>query len=172
MDNSYLIKYDESKDLETVFDFHNTQIFRVNTINTNEFLKVGMYFDSECIKRVDSEGRVRIIYVVDKVPPLSAILKFVSNPFYEVKWGIYAVIVPEDLPTLSKITPILSYALDITKLKGKFTLKVFDYTKRNDLSEVIGWMDESMEIKEEKIDVKYLEDRTGNNDLSAKAAKS
>jgi len=161
MDDMYQIKYDPQKEFETIFDFHNTQIFRLNSVSdTTDFLSIGEYFDVECVKRVDSEGRIRIIYIADKIPPLSAILKFVSNPFDEVKWGIYAIIVPEDLPTLSKIVPIISYALGITKLRGRFTAKVFDYTHRNNLEEVIKWMDENMKIRKPKIDVKTIGDRT------------
>lgn len=155
--NDYTIQFDESKSLETLYDFHNAQIFRVNTDNTDLFLSIGKEFDTECEKRADDQGRIRIIYVVDQIPPLTSILQFISNPFVKIKWGVYAIIVPQDKATLSKITPIITYGLGLTGLKNKFSLKVFDNSHRNNLKEVIEWMDQNMEVQlEAKIDIKKI----------------
>lgn len=143
MDKKITIQYDESKLIEMIEDFNNTQIFRVNTSNTEDFINAGKQFDEICIKqaKLNPEGICRIVYVVDKIPPLSAVLKFVSAPFTEVKWGIYAVIVPPDSATLNKVIPIVSYGLGITTMQGKFAAKVFNYSHRNDLTEIMKWMD-------------------------------
>jgi len=156
--NDFSLKFDDTKEIEAFYDFHNAQVLKINTLNTNVFLEQGKLFDIECENRVDEQGRVRIIYIADKIQPLSAILQFVSNPFVKVKWGIYAIIVPPDLATLNKIAPIISYGLGITGLKNKFTLKVFEYKHRDDLTEVIKWMDDNMVIQEQgKIETGDLE---------------
>lgn len=153
------VKYDESKEMEIVANYYNCQIIRVNTVNPNLFLEVGKEYDKVCISaaKADPNGRCRMIFVVDKIPPLTAILKFVSAPFNEVQWGIYAIVVPPDMETISKVTPILSYALGITELRGRYTIKVFGSEYRNKLDDVISWIDSCMEIRDAKIDVKNLD---------------
>ena len=161
-DSSFQVQFDESKDIETIYDFHNAQIFRVNTLNTDRFLAIGKEFDFECQKRVDDQGRVRIIYITDQIPPLTSILQFMSNPFDKVKWGIYAIIVSDDLATLNKITPIITYGIGITGLKNKFALKVFEHKFKSNLEEVINWMDQNMQVQlEAKMETGKL-----NKDLS------
>ena len=166
------IKYDDSKEMEIIPDYYNCQIIHVNTKNTNLFLEVGEEYDKVCIASAkrDPQGRCRMIFVVDKIPPLSAILKFVSSPFNEVLWGIYAIVLPPDMETISKVTPILSYALGITELKGRYTIKVYGNEHRNDLTEVIEWIDSCMDIRDSKIDVKNL-DKIKADILSKKEAE-
>lgn len=160
MGKQYLVDFDEAKEIEVIFDYYNTQIFRINTDNTNQFLEVGKNFDAECLKRVDDQGRIRIIYIADKIPPLSAILQFFSNPFIEVKWGLYAAVIPKDLSIVVKFVPILTYGLGITNMKDKFTARVFDHTHRNDVTEIMQWMDANMEPKAEgNIDLGILKEK-------------
>ena len=160
MDDSYKINYDMSKPIETIFDFHNAQIIRVNTENSTLFLAEGKIFDEEVLKRVDNKGRCRIIYIVDKMPPLSAVLSFISRPFPTVDWGIYAVIAPNDENIIKKFAPIISYGLNLTFLKGKFTLRIFENHHRNDLTEVIKWMDSNMNKETSGVSGAYLDEET------------
>lgn len=152
--------YNETLELEFIYDFQNTQIFRTNTKNTNLFITDGKKFDAECLRRVDDQGRLRCIFIVDTPPPLSAILKFVSSPFDKVKWGIYAVIIPDQsIKLASKFAPILVYGLSITPMRDQFIIKVFDHSHRDDLTQVLKWMDESMTVKAEgSVDYGVLKD--------------
>lgn len=160
MAKQYIVNFDETKEIEVIFDYYNTQIFRINTDNTNLFLEVGRNFDAECLKRVDDKGRIRIIYMADKIPPLSAILQFFSNPFIEVTWGLYAAVIPKDLAIVTKFVPILTYGLGITNMKDKFTARVFDYTNRNDVTAIMEWMDAHMEPQSEgNIDLGFLKEK-------------
>ncbi len=158
MGASYKIDYDMTKPVETIYDFHNAQIIRTNTENSNLFLAEGKKFDQEVLKRVDDKGRCRIIYIVDKMPPLSAVLSFVSTPFPTVQWGVYAVIASTDSEIMKKFVPIISYGLNLTHLKDKFTIKIFENHHRNDLTEVIKWMDENMNKESPGVSGVYVDD--------------
>lgn len=164
MDTPIKPPYNEDLELEFIYDFHNTQILRTNTQNTNLFISEGKKYDAECLSRVDEEGRLRCVFVVDYPPPLSAILKFVSSPFDKVKWGIYAVVIPDQsVKMASKFAPILVYGLSITPMRDQFIIKVFDHTHRNDFTEVLRWMDDHMEVKSEGgVDYGILNDQIKN----------
>ena len=74
------LEFDESKEMEFFINFHGAHILRINTTDSDIFLKEAKIFDSEVIKNLDSENRCKIIYIVDKLPPLSAVLTFVQSP--------------------------------------------------------------------------------------------
>lgn len=142
----YPITYDESKELEIIWDFHNTQIWRYNTSDSNAFLASGNEFDAGIAKRLDDQKRCRLMYVCDKVPPLTAILKHLENPF-DINWGVFAIILPKDITISDKVDPILRYAIGLTRYRAHFTLGVFKNEHRNHLDEVMEWMDQNMEPK-------------------------
>lgn len=141
------LKFDYSKPVNMIFDHKGTQVLHVNTENPEVFLEEALKFDVEVQSHLDKRKRCKIMYVIDKVPPLSAILKFVENPFEGVEWGAYAVILPEDLSILNKFIPVVTFGLNITHLKNKHIMKVFDHTYRENLQEVFNWLDENVEKK-------------------------
>ncbi len=136
------LDFDNSKEMEIIYDFKGAHILRINTTDTKLFLEKGKEFDEGVLKRLDKDRNCRIIYVVDKTPPLTAILNFVQFPF-DVNWGAYAVVMPEDLSIVSKFIPIVTYGLGITDLRHKYDLKVFDNTHRDNLTEVFEWLNSS-----------------------------
>ncbi len=151
MDDQYKLQFHDDVTIETFYDFHGAQIIKVNTTNTNEFLAKGKVFDREVMKRLDNKGRCKIIYVVDKVPPLSVILKFIENPEFEADWGIYAVVNPKDDSLINKFMYIVTMSLNMTgSLRNKYALKFFDNKHRDNLKEVIDWMDSVLEKKDKK----------------------
>lgn len=142
MNDSYNLQFDENAEIETFYDFHGANILRVNTTNTDLFLKEGKVFDAEVMKRLDSKGRCKIIYLVDKVPPLSVILKFMENPDFEASWGVYAVINPADDTLINKFMYIVTMSLNMTgSLRNKYEVKFFNHKYKKNLKEVIDWMD-------------------------------
>jgi len=147
-------EYNESLPMEIVHDFHGCQILRVNTIDVNIFLESGKKFDMGLPSRTDSDGSIKCIYVIDKVPPLSSVLNFVQTPFAQgVNWGAYAVILPQDTSLISKFIPIVTYGMMFTPLKDKYALKTFNSKYRDDLTEVIKWLDEVTYKRHNEIDV-------------------
>lgn len=151
MENSYKLQFDENAEIETFYDFHGVNIIRVNTTNTDLFLKKGKEFDLEVMKRLDKKGRCKIIYLTDKVPPLSVILKFIENPDFEAEWGVYAVINPADDSLINKFMYIVTMSLNMTgSLRNKYALKFFNHKHRDDLKEVIDWMDKALEKRDKE----------------------
>jgi len=146
MNNSFIPIYDESKEQEIIFDFHKSHIWRINSTNTNLLLQTGLEFDQGVANRLDEQKRCRLVYVIDQVPPLTAILRHMENPF-QVEWAVMVFIIHKDSTFLEKINPIISYGLGLTKFKEKFVIGVFDYSHRNNLTTVINWQDANMEIK-------------------------
>lgn len=141
-------KFDDKEGIDVMYNFHNTHILRINTENPQEFLDEGRKFDFELIKRLDSLGRTRAIFIADKSPPLSALLSFVQRPVEEIKWGVYAVILPKETSLAQKFIPIVAYGMNITGLKNKYTVKIFSNKHRDDWSEIFEWLDANMEPQE------------------------
>lgn len=145
MPNSYQLNFNEALENELIFDFHNTQIWRFNTSNSDAFLKAGYEFDAGILKRLDEFGRCRVLYIGDKVPPLTAILKHLENPF-PIKWGVFAIIAPLDIIGTNKVNPVIRWAIGLTQYRKNYVLGVFDHSQKKDLTRVMHWMDENMEI--------------------------
>lgn len=137
----------EDKEIEIIYDFKGVHIFRVNTEDTALFLSKGREFDDGVLKRLDEKKECKILYIVDKTPPLTAILNFLQFPF-DVSWGAYAVVMPKDMSMVSKFVPIVTYGLGITDLKHKYDLKVFDNSYREDLTEVFEWLNNSKPVNQ------------------------
>jgi hypothetical protein len=153
MNEQYKLQFDENAEIETFYDFHGVNIIRINTTNTDLFLKEGKIFDSEVMKRLDPKGRSMIIYLVDKVPPLSVILKFIENPDFEAKWGVYAVINPADDTLINKFMYVVTMSLNMTgSLRNKYVVKFFNHKYKGDLKDVIDWMNSVLdkEVENEK----------------------
>lgn len=149
--DSYQLPFNDNEEIETFYNFHGAHVLRINTTNSNLFLEKGRIFDREVVKNLDEKGRCKIIYIGDKVPPLSALLKFIENPEFQVSWGVFAVILPKEKDLIDKFVHILVTGLSITgSLKNKYTLKFFRNEYRNKLNEVIEWMDRAMEKQEHK----------------------
>lgn len=142
------LKYNDAKETEIFYDIDGVHIFRVNTSNSKIFLEEGEKFDKGVLERVaKTEGICKVIYVVDKLPPLSAVLSFVERPFPNINIGIYAIVAPAETSILSKFIPIVSYGLNITGHKDKHIVKIFNHRYRDNLVEVFEWIDKTLAEK-------------------------
>jgi hypothetical protein len=148
-------KFDDSKEIDIIYNFHkDTHIMRINSTNPNAFLDEGRKFDFGLIERLDSLGRTRAIFIADKSPPLSALLTFVQRPVEDIKWGVYAVILPKETTLAQKFIPIVAYGMNITGLKNKYTVKVYSNKHRDDWTDIFAWLDANMTpLEEGKVEV-------------------
>lgn len=157
MDTPYHIEFDDSKDIETFYDFHGLNIIKVNTTDTNRFLEQALNFDKELSKRLDAKKRCRIIYIADQLPPLSVILKYIDSPVEGLKLGLYAIVTPKDPSLVFKFTETVIFSLPMSFVKHRYILKVFEHSCREDFTPIIKWMDEMIAKKDKDEDVQEIQ---------------
>lgn len=138
--------YNDKNPMEIFYDFNGAHILRVNTTDSAVFLKSGQEFDSELSNRLDVAGRCKVIYIADKIPPLTSLLSFIESPFsQDIEWAAYAVIMPSDTTLISKFMPVLTYGINLTSLKGRYSIKIFEHKFKYNLSSIIKWLEAEIE---------------------------
>lgn len=140
------LQFDESKPCEILRNWNGLQVLRLNTSDAEIFVKEGTQFIADMPKYVDSEGQVKILYVFDVLPPLSAILRLAEfKPEKAVTWSPSAVIKPEDTTVFDKIIPVVLWGVNLTAYKNNYSLQIFDHKCKFNLEPVIKWFDEQIE---------------------------
>jgi len=139
------LQFDDSKPLEIVRNWNGLQVLRLNTTDAEPFVREGTKFIADMPDYVDSEGQVKILYVFDMLPPLSAILKLAEfKPEKSVTWSPSAIIKPENTEIFDKIIPLVLWGINLTAYKNNYSLNIFGHECKDNLDPVMKWFDEEI----------------------------
>lgn len=141
------LQFDDSLSFQVIHNWNGLQIFRLNTDSPEIFINEFKNFIKEVPQYVDEKGQLKIIYVIEKMPPLSAILKLAESPMEDdVVWAPSVIIKPADTEIFNKFIPVVLWGINLTIDKKNYSINIFDNSYKDNLDEVVKWLDSQIAL--------------------------
>lgn len=140
-----LPEFDSTKEFETFHNFEgNVHIIKIDTENPANYLARMSTWYSELEQYTDLNGSHKVIQVYFKLPPLSAIMKFIEMPFPQnFKWSPVAIIHPKNV-VVDKFLPVINWAANLNKNRDRVTVRFFSSEYLEDVEPVVKWLNDQV----------------------------